>query len=67
MARPLPTWCKEAKKKLIDNDMSIHELADKIGLSRQYATSIVNGRAYSEPAIQAISDVLNIQAAYTVS
>ena len=56
MARPLPTWCKEAKKKLIDNDMSIHELADKIGLSRQYATSIVNG-----------SDVLNIQAAYPVS
>lgn len=65
MARPLPTWCKEAKKKLIDNDMSIHELADKIGMSRQYTSSIVNGRAYSEIAIKAISNELNIQDSYT--
>ena len=65
MARPLPTWCKEAKKKLIDNDMSIHEHADKIGMSRQYTSSIVNGRAYSEIAIKAISNELNIQDSYT--
>lgn len=65
MARPLPKWCKEAQKKLIDEDMSVRDLANKIGMSRQYTSSIVNGRAYSEIAIKAISNELNIQDSYT--
>ena len=46
MARVLSPWCKQ--------------LASKVGLTREYTSAIVNGRAFSEPAIKAISDVLNI-------
>lgn len=54
-------WCKEVKKKLIDRDMSSADLADAIGLTREYVSAIVNGRSYSEPATRTISDYLNIQ------
>lgn len=60
MARVLSPWCKQAKIKLIELDMTIPELAGKVGLSREYTSAIVNGRVYSEPAAKAISDVLNI-------
>lgn len=60
MARVLSPWCKQAKIKLIEYDMTTTELAKKVGLTREYTSAIVNGRAYSEPAVKAISDVLNI-------
>jgi len=60
MARILSPWCKQAKIRLIECDMSISELASKIGLSREYVSAVVNGRIYSEPTIKAISDMLNI-------
>ena len=60
MKKVLSPWCKQAKKELIDRDMSVSELAEKIGKSREYTSAIVNGRIYSEPAVKAISDVLNI-------
>lgn len=61
MARVLSPWCKQAKIRLIELDMTIAELARKVGLTREYTSAIVNGRMYSEPAIKAISDVLNIK------
>lgn len=60
MARVLSPWCKQAKVRLIELDMTVAELARKVGLTREYTSAIVNGRMYSEPAIKAISDVLNI-------
>nr|DAI55813.1 MAG TPA: Helix-turn-helix XRE-family like protein [Caudoviricetes sp.] len=61
MARALSPWCKQAKIRLIQLDMTVAELADKVGLTREYTSAIVNGRAYSEQAVKAISDVLNIE------
>lgn len=60
MARVLSPWCKQAKIRLIELDMTVAELATKVGLTREYTSAIVNGRVFSEPAIKAISDVLNI-------
>lgn len=60
MARVLSPWCKQAKIRLIELDMTVAELASKVGLTREYTSAIVNGRAFSEPAIKEISDVLNI-------
>ncbi len=60
MAKVLSPWCKQAKCELIKRDMSVTELAEKIGKSREYTSAVVNGRIYSEPAVKAISDVLNI-------
>ena len=60
MPRVLSNWCKKAKIRLIELDMSITELARKVSLTREYTSALVNGRVYSESAIKAISDVLNI-------
>lgn len=60
MGRILSPWCKQAKKELIDRDMTINDLAQAIGKSREYTSAVVNGRIYSEPVVKAISDVLNI-------
>ncbi len=60
MTRVLSPWCKQAKHALIDRDMSVAELAEKIGRTREYTSAIVNGRSYSEAAVKEISDVLNI-------
>jgi len=61
MGRILSPWCKQAKIKMIEIDMDINQLAKEIGKSREYTSAIVNGRIYSEPAIKAISDALNIE------
>lgn len=60
MAKKLSPWCKNAKKKMIDKDISVAELADNLGLTRPYTSSLLNGRVYSEPAIKKISDYLRI-------
>lgn len=60
MGKVLSPWCKQAKKAMIDLDMSVAELAATIGKSREYTSAVVNGRIYAEPAVKAISDVLNI-------
>ena len=61
MARELPEWCKVAKIELLKRDMSIKELAEKIGKTREWTSAVVNGRVYSEPTMKEISDYLNIK------
>lgn len=61
MEKVLSSWCKSAKCELVMRDMTIADLAEKIGMTRAYTSAIINGRIYSKPAVKAISDVLNIQ------
>ena len=61
MGRLLSPWCKEAKKTLIDMDMTVAELAQKIGRSREYTSAVINDRIYAEPMVKIIRDVLNIK------
>lgn len=63
----LPTWCKVVKKELISRDMSIEDLANKIGRSREYTTAVVNGRQISSTIRNEISDFLNISNNYAES
>lgn len=60
MAKVLSSWCKQAKCELIMRDMTVEDLANEIGRTREYTSAIINGRIYSEPAVKEISDVLNI-------
>ena len=60
MARKLSPWCKSAKIAMIQQDISIIELADKLNLTRSYVTSILNGRVTSPIAVKKISDYLHI-------
>lgn len=34
--RTLPTWCKEVKKSMIDDDINMTELAERVGMCRNY-------------------------------
>lgn len=60
----LPMWCKRAKIRLIERDLSVGELSSKLGMARTYVSSVLNGRVYSEVAIKRISDYLDISDAY---
>lgn len=56
----LPAWCKEAKKAMIDKDMTVKEMADKTGKTVSWVSGIINGRFYSPDTVKAISDILGI-------
>lgn len=60
MKKVLSPWCKEAKKAMIDKDMSIAELADKLDLSTPYVTRILNGTFNIPDTQQRISKYLDI-------
>lgn len=64
MKHKLPMWCKKAKIRLIERDLSVGELSSKLGMARTYVSSVLNGRVYSEVAIKRISDYLDISDAY---
>lgn len=64
MGRKLPKWCKEAKIQMIKLDLSTPELADAIGISRQYASAVINGKVYALSAIKRISSYLGISDNY---
>lgn len=42
MKRTLPTWCKEVKKSMIDDDINMTELAERVGMCRNYVYYMVN-------------------------
>nr|WP_279326485.1 MULTISPECIES: helix-turn-helix transcriptional regulator [Lachnospiraceae] len=45
---------------MLSQGISTNQLADSTGMRREYVSSILNGRVVSQPAIQKISDFLNI-------
>jgi plasmid maintenance system antidote protein VapI len=49
---------------MIRRDITVPELAEAIGVTRQYASAIVNGRVIAEPAVKKISDYLGISDQY---
>ena len=61
MKRILPKWGKDAKKAMIDKDMSVEELAQLTGRTRVYISAVLNGRQSAQPVMQEISDILNIK------
>ena len=60
MKKRLSPLSKRIKHQLIERDMSIGELATEAKLSREYTSSVVNGRVKSPTAMRAICDVLDI-------
>lgn len=60
MEKVMSLWNKHAKCELINRDMTVDNLAEAIGKSREYTSAVINGRIKAEPAIKAISDFLNI-------
>lgn len=56
----MPRWCKDVQKSMIDKDMTVEELSNRVRRSRQFVSAIINGRQYSEPTVKIISDVLGV-------
>lgn len=56
-----PQWIKEVKHKLIDLDLSVNDLAEKVGRNRIYLSSVINGRVVSVSTANKVSDVLGIE------
>lgn len=53
-------WSKQVKKAMIDADLDTNDIADKFNWTRQYVSSIINGRTYQREAVRNISMYLNI-------
>ena len=63
--RTLPTWCKEVKKSMIDDNINMTELAERVGMCRNYVSGVVNGRVYAPEIAKKISQDRNITVPYT--
>ena len=55
-----PQWSKIAQKAQIDMDLDNKAIAQRLGFSRQFVTSVINGRKKSPDAIAKISKQLDI-------
>lgn len=55
-------WEKEVRKALIDRDLNQKELADALGLSRQYITMTINGTVQVQRTIDRISKFVGVEA-----
>ena len=42
----LPQWCKEAKKAMIDRDLTISDIAEMTGKTKRWIGGIINGRIF---------------------
>lgn len=58
---PVPEWSKEAKKVMVDRDMTVTQLAEAIGFSQKYVSTVMSGRYYSEIAKEKICSYLGIE------
>ena len=65
MKRILPTWCKEVKKSMIDDDINVTELAERVGFSRSYVSGAVNGRVYAPEIAKVIGEDRHVTVPYT--
>ena len=60
LSRNLPVWCKETKKAMIDKDLGVQQLADAVGMTREYVSALINGRVLSPNAQKTICSFLNV-------
>ena len=56
MQKKLSPWCKKAKIAMIQNDISVNDLAEELGCSRCYLSSTLNGKNTSIEIRRRISD-----------
>ena len=54
-------WSKNVKKAMIDADLDTNDIADKFNWTRQYVSSIINGRTYQREAVNNISVYLGVE------
>lgn len=58
---PSDEWCKNVRKGLIDKGMTIIEMANQIGYSRDQVSLVINGHCYNQKMVTAINNLLGIK------
>lgn len=54
-------WSKAVKKAMIDNDMDMNDVAEKMKWTSQYTSSIINGRTYQREAVVKLSHLFKLE------
>lgn len=62
--RKMPNWCMNAKIAMVKRGLTVTDVARKLGLTRVYVSSVLNGRVYTSTAVKRISDFLEISDDY---
>ena len=60
MPKARTPWAKSVQRAMIDQDVTVAMMADDLGLTRQYVSSVAAGRYISPAAQKKISDYLKI-------
>lgn len=57
---PSDEWCQCVKVELVKQRMSVTQLAEKLNISRDRLSLIINGRMMNEEIVEAVAKLLNI-------
>lgn len=63
MSRIRPSWAKEAKKAMVDQELTVVRLAKEIGRPRQTVSSVMSGRIIMPDVQEAICKHLGVKLA----
>ena len=58
---PSDEWCQCVKIELVKKKMSVNQLAEKLNISRDRLSLVINGRMMNEKIVDAVSDLLEIK------
>lgn len=58
---PSDEWCQCVKIELVKRKMNVNQLAEKLNVSRDQLSLVINGRMMNEKTVDAVSSLLNIK------
>ncbi len=58
---PSDEWCQCVKIELVKRKMSVNQLAEKLNVSRDRLSLVINGRMMNEEIVDAVRNLLNIE------
>lgn len=57
---PSDEWCQSVKIELVKQKMSVNQLAEKLDISRDRLSLVINGKMMNEQIVNAVNSLLNI-------
>lgn len=57
---PSDEWCQSVKIELVKQKMSVNQLAEKLDVSRDRLSLVINGKMMNEQIVNAVNSLLNI-------
>ena len=57
---PTDEWCQSVKIELLKKKMSVNQLAEKLNVSRDRMSLVINGKMMNEKIVSAINNLLDI-------